>query len=821
MLSIFSELKYGVRSLLRDKVFTLTVLLTLTICMAANSTTLAIVSSVLLRPLPVPNSHEILLMSNRYPKAGAGDSTNSDAGGYFDRRKGMPALSEQAMYRTGNLTLGLEGAPEQVDALLVTPSFFPLLGIPPAQGRAFTDTEGELGAETKVILTHDMWQRLFGGAADALGKQVRLNGRPYEVVGVMPRGFIFEDPDVKLIVPLVFTAEQKTGYHSNNWRNIGRLKPGATLEQAVAQVNAVNAANLERMPHFKEILTNAGFHTSVERLQDVMVRDVRGILYLLWGGAFFVLLIGALNVVNLALVRFSLRAKEIATRLALGASRGQLLRQFVTENVLLALAGAAAGLGISGAVLRALALVGSDRLPRAHEIRFDALSITVSLGVALAIGLALGCLPMLGSLRSNLVSALHDSARSSTSGGAARSVRRALVVAQVGFAFVLLLGAGLLLTSFRNLLHVDPGFRTEGVLTASLTAPRARYAEDPRLISLMDRSLEAIQQIPGVIAAGATSSIPFGGDYSDSVIFAEGYQTQPGESLVSPHSIVCTPGYFAAMGIQLARGRFFDQRDKADATPVVMVDERLAKRFWGEADPLGRRMYLPQSAEEAVRPGPKTRWMTVVGVVRPIHLEGLADFSGKVGAYYFPFEQSTDRGFTYAVRLAGDTTAVTQSLRAAIAKVDPDLALFDIRTMNERTQLSLATRRTSLTLATAFGGLAVFLSAIGIYGVLAYHVTQRRREFGIRMALGSSVGRLVQMVLSEAALLTTIGPAVGIAGAVGLQKVIANELFGVRPLEPMVVILVVASVALVVFAAALVPARRATCVDPMVILRSE
>lgn len=821
MLPVFFEMKYALRSLVRDKVFTLTVLLTLAVCMAANSTTLAIVSSVLLRPLPVPNSHEIVLMSNLYPKAGAGESTNSDVAGYFDRRRGMPALSAQAMYRTGGLTLGIEGAPEQVDALFVTPTFFPLIGIQPARGRAFTEAEGEIGADQKVILTHAMWQRLFGGAQDALGKQVRLNGRPYDVVGVMPPGFVFTDPDTKLIVPLAFTPEQKSAYHSNSWHNIGRLKPGATPEQAQAQVNAVNAANLERMPQFKEILTNAGFYTSVERLQDVMVRDVRGILYLLWGGALFVLLIGALNVINLALVRFSLRAKEIATRLALGASRSQLLRQFVTENVLLTLAGAAAGLGISAAMLRGLALVGSDRLPRAHEIRFDALSIAVSLGIALAIGIALGCLPLLGALRSNLVAALHDSARSSTSGAAARSVRQALVVAQVGFAFVLLLGAGLLLTSFRNLLQVDPGFRSEGVLTAALTAPRARYAEEAKITALLDRSLETIRQLPGVRAVGATSSIPFGGDYSDSVIFAEGYQMKPGESLVSPYAVVCSPGYFETMGIQLVRGRYFQERDKSGAPDVVVVDERLAKKFWGDADPLGRRMYTPESAEDVVKPGPKTRWRTVVGVVRPVRLEGLADFSGKAGTYYFPFAQQVDRGFIFAVRVGGDPMAVAQPLRAAIAKLDPDLALFEIRTMQERTRLSLASRRTSLTLAAAFGGLAVFLSAIGIYGVLAYHVTRRRREFGIRMALGSSLGEIAKLVLGEAVALAAIGLALGMAGSLSLQKAIANELFGVRPLEPAVVGLVVASLSLVIFAAAFIPACRATRVDPMVVLRSE
>jgi len=818
---VLAELKYGARSLWRDKVFTLTVLLTLAICMAANSTTLAIVSSVLLRPLPVPNSHEIMLMSNRYPGAGAGDSTNSDVAGYFDRRAGVPAFSEQALYNTRGMTLGAEGAPEQVDALNVTPSFFTVIAVQPALGRAFNEAEGELGAEQKVILTYDMWQRLFGGAQDAIGKEVRLSGRPYQVVGVMPRGFVFLDADIKLITPLAFRPEQKTAYHSNSWHHIGRLKPGATIQQAQAQVDIVKAAILDKMPAIKEMVITAGFHTSVEPLQDVVVRDVRRTLFLLWGGALFVLLIGALNVANLALVRFSLRAKEIATRQALGASRGQLLRQFITESILLCGAGAAAGLAISAGLLQTLAWIGGDKLPRAYEIHLDALSIGASLGIALLVGLVLGCLPLLGTLRSNLVAALHDSARSSTSGAAARGVRRSLVVAQVGFAFVLLLSAGLLLASFRALLNVDPGFRSEGVISASTTAPRARYAKDPDLVALADRSLEGMRALPGVSAAGITSSIPFGGDHSDSVIFAEGYQMKPGESVVSPTQVTVSPGYFEALGMHLLKGRAFDERDRADSPLTIIVDERLAKKFWGDSDPLGRRMFTPDSAEEVAHPGPKTRWRTVIGVVRSVRLESLADFGSTVGTYYFPYAQSPDNGFTYAVRTAGDPIALAASMRTVLAKVDSDLALYDIRTLTQRAELSLSSRRTALTLAVGFGGLAVFLSAIGIYGVLAYHVTQRRREFGIRMALGSTTGQIVNQVLREAALLAGIGLVIGIAGSVSLQKVIANELFGVSPLEPGVIAAALAALGAVALVATLVPARRATRVDPMVVLRCE
>ena len=821
MSNFFADMKYGVRSLLRDKVFTFTVLITLAVCMAANSTTFAIVSSVLLRPLPVPNSHEIVIISNRYPGAGAADSTNRDVAGYYDSRRDVTALSEQAMFRTTGLTVGSDGAPEQKDALSATPSFFRVIGIQPEMGRPFTEEEGEIGAEQKVILTHASWQQYFGGNANAIGKEMRINGRPYEVVGVMPRGFTFYDPDATLIVPLTFTKDQKTAYHNNSWHHIGRIKPGATIEQVQAQINAINAANNEKMPQFKEVLKNAGFHTSVERLQDVMVRDVRGILFLLWGGALFVLLIGALNVANLALVRFSLRSKEIATRLALGAGRTQLIRQFITENVLLTMGGAAAGLAIGGALLRGLAWIGADRLPRANEIHVDPLSIAVSLGIALLIGVALGLMPLASTLRINLQQALHSDARTSTSGSAARAVRRGLVVAQVGFAFVLLLGAGLLLASFRALLHVDPGFRTQGVVTASTNLPRARYAKDPEITSLVERALIAIKQIPGVAAAGATDTIPLSGSSSDSVIFAEGYQMKPGESVISPYAVMATPDYFETMGIGLVSGRYFEAKDNAEAPRVVIVDEQLAKKFWADRDPVGRRMYLPSSPEDVVRPGPNVKWLTVVGVVKPVRLLRLTDYGSGVGSYYFPYAQNPDRGPTFAVRTTADTASVVKSMRAALASLDPDLALFDVRTMQERSELSLSSQRTALSLAMGFGSLAVFLSAVGIYGVLAYHVTQRRREFGIRMALGSAAGDIAKLVLGEAALLTAIGLALGIGGAFGLQKLIAGQLFGVRPLEPSVVGMVIAALALVVAAASLIPARRATRTDPMVVLRSE
>jgi predicted permease len=815
---LLRDLKYGARSLLRNKAFAATAVITLAVGIAANSATFAIVNSVLLQPLPVPDAGRIVLMANRYPGAGAGDLNESSAGDYYDRLKEVPALQEQAMFDFNGPTIEINGTPERVTGMAATPSLFRLLGVAAVQGRTFTGEEGERGAEQKVILSYGLWQQLYGGDPGVLGRDLRLNGRPHTIVGVMPREFTFVNPEVRLWTPLTFTPEEKTGHHSNNWYNVGRLKPGATVAEVQAQVNVLNAANLERFPEWKEILKNAGFHTIVEPLQEMIVKDVRGILYLLWGGAVFVLLIGGLNIANLALVRLTLRRKEFGTRLALGARRGQLTRQFIVENLLVTLAGGVAGIALGASLLRALAGMGLERLPRANEIHMDGLVMAVALLMAVGVGVLVGCMPLGQSSRVRLSSVLQEDGRSGTGGRATNKLRQSLVVAQIGFAFVLLVGAGLLLVSFRQLLRVDPGFDAAGVLTAATRPPESRYPGDPELRALMNRSIEALRGIPGVIAAGATSNIPFGDGLSQGVIFAEGYVMKPGESLIAPRQLRVAPGYFEAMSISLVRGRYFDARDTETAPRVLIVDERLAERFWPGEDPIGRRMRLPQSADDITRIDANTRWWTVVGVVRPVLLDDLAKSGSPVGAYYFSYAQDPDRGITFAVKTAGDPSALAGAVRAGLARVDPELALFDVRTMAERTELSMSSRRTALMLAVGFGIVALFLSALGIYGVLAYHVTQRRREIGIRVALGSTGTGVVRLVLREGLLLAAAGLLAGAGGAVALRKVVQNEIYGVGALDPRVIGSVVLLLAGVVLAASFFPARRATRVEPMRVL---
>jgi predicted permease len=817
-----NDLRVGLRLLLKDKAFSLTAALTLALCIGANTALFSVVHNVLLRPLPVPESDRIVLMGNAYPGAGADIGSSSGVPDYYDRLRDVSAFEEQALYNGSNRSLDQNGTPTRVRVTNATPSFFRLLRVPAALGRTFTDEEGEPGNEKKAVISYGLWQTQFGGAPDAVGQDIRLDGQPYRVVGVMPKNFYFLNPNVMAWVPLAFTAQAKadSNRHSNNFQNIGRLKPGASVEQAQQQINALNAANLERFPQYRELLINAGFHTTAVPLQDDLVREVKSTLYLMWGGALFVLLIGCVNVANLVLVRSRVRVKELATRLALGASRWRVARQLVIESVLLTMISAAVGLLVGYVALQLLGTLNIQELPRGEEIRLDGVVVAFTLALAALIGLVLGVIPVANVLPANLTMVLREEGRSGTSGRGVRTLRRTLVVAQVAFAFVLLVGAGLLFASFRQVLAVDPGFKPDGVLTVSATLPRSRYADDKAAVSFTDEALRRIRALPGVTAAGATTTIPFGGNNNDSVILAEGYQLKPGESVISPSLVIVTPGYFTAMNATLASGRFIDERDVAGSQPVVMVDEKHARRFWPGQDPLGKRMYSPSDINNLLAVTDKTVFLTVVGVIRDMKLHTLTEGKASVGAYYYPLAQNVARNVTYAIRTAGDPTALANSVRSTFAQLDRELPVYDVQTMEDRMEKSLVSRRSPVMLSLSFGAVALFLSAIGIYGVLAYLVTQRTKEIGIRIALGSSAGAIFELVLREGLVLIASGFALGAAGAFAVRRSLESQLFGVSATDPIVLIVVTGTLAAVAIVACALPARRATRIDPIVALAS-
>jgi predicted permease len=822
---LIQDLRFAARLLWRDRAFAVTTLLTLAVCIGANAAIFAIINSVLLRPLPVPEPEQLVRIFNSYPRAGVERASNG-VPDYYDRLREVDVFEEQALYNTRGMTIGgsssgTGGDPQRIAGMIARPSLLRLLRVQPLRGRIFSEDEGERGRDRQVMLTFGLWQELYASRDAAVGSTMRINGEPYTIVGVLPKDFQFVDPDVRLWVPLSFSAEEKSddSRHRNNWSMIGRLKTGATVAQAQQQLDAVNARNMERFPHFKEILTNAGFRTVATSFQDDLVREVRGTLLLLWGGVLFVLLIGAVNITNLVLVRASVRMKELATRLALGAGLSTLGRQIMTETILLTFLGGVSGLVLGYWSLSMLTGLGIAELPRGSEIRMDLTVVLFTLGLALVVGLIVGLAPVLNLRHVNLSQAFREESRSGTSGRSARRVRRALVASQVAFAFMLLIGAGLLLASFERVLAVDPGFKPDHVLTARVTPPASRYQGDAEVRTFATRLLDRVRALPGVDHAGLTSNIPFGGDYSDSVILAEGYQMAPGESLISPYRVSVTRGYFEAMGIPALAGRLFSDSDTDTSPKVVIVDQKLARRFWGDANPVGRRMFRPDRPEDLTRPGPTARWYTVVGVVPEVRIAGFVAADDRVGAYYLPHAQDIRRSVTLTVRTAGDPTAVTPLVRRELAAIDPELPLYSVMSMRERMDQSLVDRRTPMLLALMFAGVALFLAALGIYGVLAYQVSQRKREIGIRMALGSDAARIFRMVVGEGMVLLSVGFAGGLALAVAVRGVLQTQLYGVGALDPTVLVTVALVLAFAAFIACIVPARRASRIDPVAALQ--
>lgn len=813
------DVRFAIRLLLRERTFALTAVFTLGICLAANVAIFSVVNSVLLNPLPVPQSDRIVLMFNSYPKAGAPEGSTA-VPDYFDRLKAVTAFESQAMYRTQGFDVGTPGNPQRMRGIIATPSFFTLVRVKPLVGRPLVDSDGVEGQTHKVVLSEDLWRDQFARDPRAIGRELRINREPYTIVGVMPASFVFADPEVKLWVPKAFTAEEKSddSRHSNNWTFVGRLKPGATLQQAQAQVDALNAANLDRFPELKEILVNAGFHTVAVSFRQQLVRDIRGVLYLLWGAVAFVLLIGCVNVANLSLVRATVRLRELATRMALGAGRWRMARQLLTESVVLTGAAGAIGLGLGYWALSAIRWAGLEQLPRGAEIAIDATTVMFTAGLVALVGLAIGGIPLAYVLRANINEVLRQEGRPGTATRGARLVRYSLVAAEVALAFLLLVGAGLLLESFQRVLSINPGFEPRGVLTASISMPESRYRDDAAIVAFLDRALAAVRALPGVKNAGVTNSIPFGGSYSDSAIMAEGYALSPGESIIAPNRMVISPGYLEAMGVSLVRGRYFDQHDKTGIPRVAIVDQELARRFWKGRDPIGKRMFLPSSAEDLVTPGPNSIYLTVVGVVKDIKLQGLVGGDTRYGAYYFPVTQDTPRNVTIAIKTSGDPASLAPALRRTIAALDADMPIYSLYTMEERMARSLTDRRTPLVLAVAFGAVALLLSSIGIYGVLSYLVTQRTREIGIRLALGGTASNILGLVVREGLVVVAAGFVTGIAGALTMRRVLESQLYGISATDPWVYAVVMAVLGIVATVACLMPAWRAARVNPALVL---
>jgi predicted permease len=814
------DLRFALRLLWKDRSFAATSILTLALCIGANTAIFAVVRSVLLRPLPYPEAERLVFSYDSFPGAGV-ERAGTSVPNYVDRQTMVKAFESQALYQWSGYSVGEGSATEGVTAMGVTPSFFTVLRTGPYRGRVFSDAETVSGRDRVVVLSHSYWQRAYAGRDSAIGSNIRLNGERYAIIGVMPEGFAFLNPVVQLWTPLAFSAEDRSEdrRYSQNHEQIARLAPGATLAQAQQQIDAQSRRNLENAGPLRALLANARYRAIVVSLEADMVRSIRRTLHLLWGGVLFVLLIAAANITNLVLVRATGRMKELATRHALGAGHVRMARQLLTETLLLTVIGGLLGLALGAWSLRGISTLGLSDLPRGHEIGMDWVVIAFTFGLALLQGIVISAVPLIQLAGLNLNIVLREDGRTGTAGRGAGVVRRALVTVQVALAFVLLIGAGLLFASFRQLLAVDVGFRTDHVLTGTFGLPNARYGDDAKRAAFAPRLLDAVGRLPGVAAVGVVSSLPFGYGSSSSVIVAEGYVMAPGESVVSPHSVTATPGYFETLGAPLRRGRFFTAADTATAPGVVIIDERLAKKFFPNVDAVGRRMFLPDRPEDLVKPGPNVKWLTVVGVVGNMKLRELVEGEeSRVGAYYRPFAQAPTGGVGLVIRTVGDPMQAASGVRQALSSLDPELLFGDVTTMPDRIARTLQPRRAPMLLSLGFGAVALLLASVGIYGVLAYQVSQRTREIGIRMTLGSDASSILRLIFREGAALVLIGLLAGAGGALALRQVIASQLYGVGALDPLVLGSVGLVLALAAFIACLAPARRAARVDPVVAL---
>jgi predicted permease len=809
---MLQDIKFGLKLLWKHKAFSLAALLTLALCIGANTAVFTILNTVILRGLPFPEAEQLVTMYNIYPGVGVTDRGANGVPDYLDRRKLTDVFEEVALIGYRGYDVGAEGSAQRIDAEYVTPSYFRVLKTQPILGRAFTEDEAVQGKDRVAILTESLWREMFARDPNVLGRDIRLSGISYSIVGVMPDTFRALSSDRKLWVPFAFTTQQTSddARHSNNWGMIARLKPGVTTSYARQRIDALNKANLEIFPKYRSLIESAQFQTRVVGMKDEMIRDSKDTLYLLQAAVFGVLLIGCVNLANLMLVRTSTRLKELAVRFSLGAGRWRLSRQLLTESVTISILGGLLGIGIAFGGVRLLSSLGAEDLPRGANIRIDGGVLAFTLAMTVLSGLAFGSVPLLHLFKRDLTEVFRGNERMGTAGRHALSLRAALVVSQVSLAFVLLIGSGLLTRSFIRLLTVDPGFRAENVATAQFSLPSNRYRDEVQRRNFIARLLDKVRSIPGVKHSGITTYLPFSGNNNSSVIMIAGRTLAPGELPPVPGWNTIDSGYLKTMGIPLLAGRNFSDSDVPDSMRVVLVDQFMARKYWPNDNPIGAKLHQLDSQD----------MFTVIGVVGSVKTGDLAE-RNPVGQLYLHYKQNVPGNMHIVLRGETERVALTNDLRRELAQADPELALFDIRTMPERMSRSLLNRRAAMVLCLIFAGLALLLAAIGIYGVLAYSVAQRTREIGIRMALGAEARDVLRLVLGQGVKVTVVGLAIGAVGAFFLTRVMSAMLFEVKPHDPPVYLLTGALLSLVALVASLIPSLRAVWVQPSEALRQE
>ena len=703
------------------------------------------------------------------------------------------------------------GSPEQVRALRVTPLFFSTLGRAPFLGRAFTEPDATTGADQFVILTYGLWNSRFAADAAVVGRDIRLDGVAYRVVGVLPPDFELPARDIALLVPFSFTPEQMSDQGRGNEFSamIARLAPSATREQLDAQMKTIISRNLDRLPQFRGSAERSGFTGYSVPIREQIVGNVRAPLLVLQAGVVLVLLIACANVANLLLMRATGRHREVAIRSAIGAGRGHLVKQMLTEGLVLSLLGAVVGLGLGLAGVRGLVALIGQQLPGTADVALSWPMLGFALAMAGLTGVVFGLVPALTTSGANVNQVLRDdSARGSASRGTGMT-RAGLVVAEVALAVMLLVGAGLLGRSYARLQEVNPGFSPDNVLTAQMALPATTYPDDTARATFWQRLVDEAGRIPGVVAAGTTSNVPFNGMVGPGSYSIVGYTPGPSEAAPHGRQEIVGGDYFRAMQIPLVKGRLFTDSDGPDSPPVVVIDEYLVGRYFKEKDPIGQQIR---------RGGPDSPPFTVVGVVGTINSIDLSEPVNKERIYY-PVAQSPRPNMALVVKSTLDPQALIAQVRSAVQTIDPGQPMADVRTMDQWVGRSLATRRAPTFLLALFGGVALLLSGIGIYGVVAYGVAQRVREFGIRQALGADRQTILQMVLRQGVRTAVLGVALGLVSAVALTRFLQNQLYGVGAQDPLVFVVAGTTLLAASVVACYLPARRSTRIDPMVALR--
>ncbi len=804
METVWQDVRYAARMLARSPGFTAVAVLTLALGIGANTAIFSVVNAVLLRPLPYQDSDRIVTLWQENEKLRILEEVSPPD--FLDWQERSRSFEAMALIQPYGLDYAGDGEPESFRASLVSEGFFQVLGVRPYAGRPFSAQEFRPGTSNVVVLSYGLWQRKFGGDPAIVGRVLRLDEQPHSVVGIMPAEFQFPSKQ-EIWAPRVLTEQDRQLRGHNYYTAIARLKPGATLEQAQAEMRAIGAQLAREYPR-----TNADFTVGVLPLVDHLVGELRPALLVLLAAVGFVLLIACANVANLLIARGAERQSEFAVRAALGAGRWRLIRQMLTESVLLALMAAAGGILLAFWGIDAIRTLGPTDFPRLHNVGVDATVLSFTLGLSLLTALAFGLSPgwflsALGNRQS-----LREGGRTATAGSFSGVVRRALVVTQVALALVTLVGAGLLARSFFSLLNVELGFQPARVLALQVFVYGNKYPTNQERLQFLESTLERLSTMPGVEAAGAASFLPFVDAQIDidTKYTISGHPVPPEEEAPTVNVTVVSPGYFRTMQIPLVRGRLFSEGDTADAEAVILINDELARRHWPAGDPLGQEMTLRFG-------GSKPRRMVgVVGSVRHNGLQG-----SRLPEVFLPLRQNPFGSMTLLVRTSQDPVALAPTIQQQIWAVDKDMPIWSMATLDQLISDSVAVRRFQVALIAVSSGMALVLAAVGIYGVISLLTAQRRHEIGIRMALGAQRDDILSLVVRQGMSLALLGLALGTVSAAVLTRFLSSLLFGVTPTDP----LTFATAALVLGAIALVaswlPARRATKVDPMTALRYE